>query len=126
MAKEKRITGACKYCGQSRLIDWNEDEPISQAEADERATNECDCSDASVARNRERKIQRAQEWVRNRFEGCPGVIALFDEAINETVNYEVEAISIKFGEWTHKIFVDSEGFLTIKSGKKVDEEAQFS
>lgn len=126
MAKDKRISGVCKYCGQSRFIQWDADEPITQAEADEIATKECDCEDASTARNRERKIQRAQEWVRNRFEGCPGIIALFDEAIKETVNHEAETISIKIGEWTHKIFVDSDGYLTIKSGKKVDEEATFA
>lgn len=126
MIKNKRISGICKFCGQSRIIQWNAEEPITQAEADEIASKECDCEEASIVRNKERKIQRAQEWARNRFEGCPGIIALFDEAIKEIVNHEVETISFKLGEWTHKIFVDSDGYLTIKSGKKVDEEATFS
>ena len=41
-------------------------------------------------------------------------------------NNEVENVSIKFGEWSHKIFLDGDGYLIIKSGKKIDEEAEFA
>ena len=123
---KKTITGCCKFCGQSRIIDWNPDEPISQAEADELATKDCDCQDARVMQNREKKIQRAKEWIANRFAGNPIVIQLFNEAVKAVVNNEVENVSIKFGEWSHKIFLDGDGYLIIKSGKKIDEEAEFA
>lgn len=123
---KKTITGCCKFCGQSRIIDWNPDEPISQAEADELATKDCDCQDARIMQNRERKIKRAKEWIANRFEGCPEAIILFNEAVTAVTNNEVENVSIKFGEWSHRIFLDGDGYLIIKSGKKIDEEAEFA
>lgn len=123
---KKTITGCCKFCGQSRIIDWNPDEPISQAEADEIATKECDCQDARVMQNREKKIQRAKEWIANRFAGNPIVIQLFNDAVKAVVNNEVECSSTKVGEWSYKIFLDGDGYLIIKAGKKIDEEAEFA
>lgn len=117
-------TGVCRFCGQQRIIQTVGE--ITQEKADEIATNECDCPEAKVYQNREGKIKRAREWADNRFEKNEHLISLFYEAFDRVTNYDVDKISIKAGEWTHNVFLDNDGYLTIKSGKKVDEEVNFA
>lgn len=119
-----RSTGVCRFCGQQRIIKTIGE--ITQAKADEIATNECDCKEAKVFQNRASKIKRAREWADNRFMGHEEVIQLFYEAFDRIVNHDVDKISIKAGDWTHNVFLDNDGYLTVKSGKKVDEEVSFS
>lgn len=119
-----RSTGSCRFCGQQRIIKTIGE--ITQEKADEIATNECDCQEAKVYQNRASKIKKAREWADNRFMGHETVTSLFYEAFDRIVNHDVDKISIKDGDWTHNVFLDSDGYLTIKSGKKVDEEVNFS
>lgn len=119
-----RTMGTCKYCGQSRIIQTIGE--ITQARADEIASEQCDCEGAKVEQNRERKIKRADEWAENRFINTPEVITLFKQAFRSVANHEVEQITIKDDSWTHVIKIDSDGYLNIKSSKKVEEEVDFS
>lgn len=123
MSEFPKIMGACRFCGQSRLLETIGE--LTQEEADERATMECTCSDAKVMQNRQRKIDKANEWAEGYFENMPDVIPLFKEAFRAVANHEVDKISIKRGEWTHSIFLDPDAYLTVKSGKKVEEEESF-
>ena len=70
-----RSTGTCRFCGQQRIIKTVGD--ITQAKADEIATNECDCTDAKVFQNRQKKIDKASDWARKRFEKTPNIQELF-------------------------------------------------
>lgn len=119
-----RSTGVCRFCHQQRIIKTIGE--ITQAKADEIATDECDCEGAKNYQNRQRKIEQATEWARNRFNKSPKLQELFIASFNHVVNHDVKEISVKAGEWTHKVFLDGDGYLTIKSGKKVDEEVNFS
>lgn len=120
-----RITGTCKHCGQSRLIQTVGE--ITQERADEIASKECDCPGAKVERNRQSKIKKANEWAQQRFENTPEVISLFEEAFRSVTNHEAEKVTIKDNHsWTHVIQLDSDGYLNIKSSKKVEEEVDFS
>ncbi len=119
-----QTTGVCKYCGQRKLIQTVGE--ITQAQADEIVTSECDCPDAKKMKNRKSKITKANEWAELRFERTPEVIALFQEVFRSVTNNEVEKVSIKANEWTHNVFLDSDGYLTVKSSKKVDEEESFA
>lgn len=117
--------GTCKYCGQTRLVQTVGD--ITQAKADEIASEQCDCQGAKVEQNRQRKIKKANEWAEQRFENTPEVISLFKESIRSITNREVEKVSIKDNHsWTHVVQLDSDGYLNIKSSKKVEEEVDFS
>lgn len=117
--------GTCKYCGQSRIVQTVGE--ITQAKADEIASEQCDCQGAKVEQNRQRKIKKANEWAQQRFENTPEVISLFKEAIRSITNNEVEKVSIKdTHSWTHVVQLDSDGYLNIKSSKKVEEEVDFS
>lgn len=117
--------GTCKYCGQSRIIQTVGE--ITQAKADEIASEQCDCQGAKVEQNRQRKIKKANEWAEQRFENTPEVISLFKESIRSITNREVEKVSIKDNHsWTHVVQLDSDGYLNIKSSKKVEEEVDFS
>ena len=119
-----RSTGVCKHCGQTRIIKTVGE--ITQAKADETATSECDCDGAKVEREREKKIQKAEEWIRGRFEKKPYIQPVFFCAVKSVTNHETKEISIKEGEWTHKISLNSEGFIIIKSSKSVNEEVSFA
>ena len=76
-----RIMGTCKYCGQTRIIQTIGE--ITQARADELASEQCDCQGAKVEQNRARKIKRADEWAENRFENTPEVLDLFRQISNQ-------------------------------------------
>lgn len=120
-----RMTGTCKHCGQSRIIQTIGE--ITQARADEMASEQCDCQGAKVEQNRQRKIKKANEWAEQRFENTPETISLFKEEIRSVTNREVEKVTIKDNHsWTHVIQLDSDGYLNIKSSKKVEEEVDFS
>lgn len=118
-----KMTGTCKYCGQSKILQTVGD--ISQKEADERASLECDCTEAKKMQNRQSKINKANKWVEGYFENCPELISLFKVVFDSVANNDVDKVSIKRGERTHSIFLDSDGYLTIKSSKKVEEEESF-
>lgn len=117
-------TGTCKFCGQSRIIKTVGE--VTQQEADEIATDECDCEEAKKHHNRECKIKKANEWAKLRFENTPNVLQIFSIAFRDVTNHDVESVTIKEGDWTHKVFLNSDGYLTVKSGKKVDEEVDFA
>lgn len=127
MKKESEFpitTGTCRFCGQTMAVETAGD--ITQSQADEIATSRCSCKEAKVYQNRESKINRAKDWAVNRFEKQPELISLFEESFERVTNHDVEKVSIKENEWTHNIFLDSEGFLNVKSSKKVEEEVDFS
>jgi hypothetical protein len=117
-------TGICKFCGQTMTVETVGE--ISQSQADEIATSRCTCKEAKVYQNRAGKIKKAREWAENRFMKAPELISLFEESFERVTNHDVEKISIKESDWTHNIFLDSDGFLNVKSSKKVEEEVDFS
>ncbi len=119
-----KIMGTCKYCGQTRLIQTIGE--ISQDKADEIASQECDCTGSKVEQNRLSKINKANEWAEQRFENNPEVLDLFREVFRSVTNNEVEKVSLKVDSWTHNVFLDSDGYLNVKSSKKVEEEVDFS
>ena len=90
------------------------------------ATEGCDCVDAKIWQNRQSKIKKAKEWAKNRFEKTPNILSIFFEAFELITNHDIEKVAIKEGDWTHNIFLDSDGFLNVKSSKKVEEEVDFS
>lgn len=116
--------GTCRFCGQTKMIKTVGD--ITQSQADEMATEGCDCKEAKVWQNRQSKINKAKEWARLRFEHTPNILSIFFEAFELVTNHDIEKVSIREEDWTHNIFLDSDGFLNVKSSKKVEEEVDFS
>lgn len=118
-------TGTCKFCGQTMTVETVGD--ISQSQADEIATKRCDCKDAKIYQNRRSKIDKANAWAKQRFENTPEVISLLQEAFRSVTENDIEKVSIKdMNGWTHNVFLDSDGYLNVKSSKKVEEEVDFS
>lgn len=118
-----KMMATCRFCGQTRLVQTVGD--VSQDKLDEVATDQCDCSDAKVYHNRQQKIRRASEWADGYFENRPSIITLVKTAFQGVTNHDCEQVQIKDGEWTHTIYLDSDGYLTVKSGKKITEEQSF-
>lgn len=125
MENELPLTqGTCRFCGQTKMIRTVGD--ITQSQADEMATEGCDCKEAKVWQNRQSKINKAKEWAKLRFEKTPNILSIFFEAFELVTNHDIEKVSIREEDWTHNIFLDSDGFLNVKSSKKVEEEVDFS
>lgn len=125
MENELPLTqGTCRFCGQTKMIKTVGD--ITQSQADEMATEGCDCKEAKVWQNRQSKINKAKEWAKLRFEKTPNILSIFFEAFELVTNHDIEKVSIREEDWTHNIFLDSDGFLNVKSSKKVEEEVDFS
>ena len=116
--------GTCRFFGQTKMSKNVGD--ITQSQADEMATEGCDCKEAKVWQNRQSKINKAKEWARLRFEHTPNILSIFFEAFELVTNHDIEKVSIREEDWTHNIFLDSDGFLNVKSSKKVEEEVDFS
>lgn len=81
----KNLMGACKFCGQQRLVQAGDDKDYTQQELDAIATRECDCDAAVSARAREDVAQTIRDWIEE--------LSIKDEWIKETILQAVERIA---------------------------------
>lgn len=118
-----QITGVCKYCGQRQILQV--ETQITSEKANEIATSRCDCPTAKIEKNRMSKIQRANEWVDNRFEYTPEVIEFFKQAIKAIANNAADQVIIKRDGWNYTLKLTSDNCLNVKSRKNLKEEEDF-
>ena len=57
--------GFCKYCGQSKIIEADED--MSQEIVDEMVTEDCNCNDAAKARSQKERKEKIEKFVTDHF-----------------------------------------------------------
>lgn len=55
------IYGKCKYCGNARIVDT--DEELNQEELDALASDQCDCNGAEHARKRKADRETAEAYI---------------------------------------------------------------
>lgn len=58
--------GFCKYCGQSKIIEADED--MSQEIVDEMVTEDCNCDEAAKARSRKNRLEKIEKFVSEHFQ----------------------------------------------------------
>lgn len=106
--------GTCKFCKNLRMIETEED--LTQAELDRIATEECDCPDALVERNRRIKIEAAREYINNEFDKAEqqDVRGVFRNAVDAVIYRRIEAVSVKMAKHTYKVDRDSDGDIRIQ------------
>ncbi len=113
--------GTCRFCGQSKLVTTVGD--VSQSELDMMVTDSCDCPDAkSDRRVRERKKKKDEylesfsiENVRQFMQECLDAVDKWDSGIKD--------VQVRLDDgWTHKIYLNKDSDLKIKTTKKNEEE----
>lgn len=116
-----QTSGICKYCGQARMI--QAPEGISGAAANEQASQECDCDEATRQRERIMRMQAAGEWAQNTFRESQLQCALC--AIKSIFEGSIDYVTIKISKNTYKIDMDSDGMIRIKTVYKDSNEETF-
>ena len=97
--------GACKYCGQMRIVQVSEDKNYTQEEIDKIAESECDCDVARMLRARNEAYGNLRGMLDERFP---------DDAVDEKGKHIKELLRLA-GKEMSEMFIDSIG---IVSGKE--------
>lgn len=116
-------TGFCRFCNQARMIDAPDG--LSGEDYNELATQDCDCTEATTERNRRAKMEAAGLWAKNIFSQSNGQLQLMLCAIRATFDGSVDYATIKIGKSTHKVDVDGDGMIRIKTAYRDSNEETF-
>lgn len=116
-------TGFCRFCNQARIIDAPDG--LAGEDYNELATQECDCTEATTERARRAKMEAAGLWAKNIFSQSSGQLQLVLCAIRATFDGSVDYATIKIGKHTHKIDVDGDGMIRIKTSFRDSNEETF-
>lgn len=115
MTDEKQ--GYCRFCGQA-IYDAT---AATQAEADEKATRECDCSEAERYRAKLKKIEKAKvrlgEMLSPIFGEVSAVEALAKSAVEKVVDKNIRSLSISCDEAIIKIAENAKGNIVLQITK---------
>lgn len=95
----KTVTGFCKFCGQSKVVQVNDNASNSQAIADGLATDECTCKEA-IADKEERMHILDAEYAAEELYGDshPEIVPLLKQAIPLALNREFQSMILTLGD----------------------------
>ncbi len=116
-------TGFCRFCKQARII--AAPDGLSGEEYNELATQDCDCNEAATERASRAKMEAAGLWAKNIFSQSNGQLQLMLCAIRATFDGSVDYATIKIGKHTHKVDVDGDGMIRIKTSFRDSNEETF-
>jgi len=116
-------TGFCRFCNQARMFDAVDG--LSGEDYNKIATQECDCNEAKTTRARRAKMEAAGLWAKNIFSQSGGQLQLMLCAIRATFDGSVDYVTIKIGKNTHKVDVDGDGMIRIKTAYRDSNEETF-
>lgn len=115
MKDEKQ--GYCRFCGQAI---YNAT-AATQAEADEKATRECDCLEAKKYLTKMKKIEKAKvrlgEMLAPIFGEVSAVEALAKSAVEKVVDRNIRSLSISCDEAIIKIAENAKGNIVLQITK---------
>lgn len=115
--------GFCKYCNQGREV--TAPESASAADVNEQASEECNCDEAVRQRKRRAKMEAAGAWAQNIFSKQNGQLQTALCAIRATFEGAIDYVTIKVGKNTHKIDVDADGMIRIRTTYRDSNEETF-
>lgn len=122
----KTIIGACRYCGQTKAIHPLFD--LTEEDADERATWECDCEEAKSEREKRDRRDRAVAAVRSKFEpdaspmeAAPAaVVEILINAVDLILAEEAESVTVNISKSIKaKISMTSKGAVKVERTKTI-------
>ena len=91
---EKVQYGACKYCGQIKPFEVDED--VTNEKMDEMATEECNCDEAKQAKKLKESEKRAERNIDKLF-GQNDAGEILKAAVHSVATYGIESITVKVG-----------------------------
>lgn len=117
------MDGFCIYCGQASL-GINAD---SSAEANERATDECDCPEAKNQRKKKRQIAEAKRKIAEVFlddgleyEPCSEVLEMMNSAVELMAEGVVKSMTMSVANvGIAKIAVNSKGGIVVERRRTI-------
>lgn len=126
------MLGTCMYCDQKRMVEDKAAEeyaqihmiPIEQA-ADCVAARECNCSGASLVRQRDETLELATDYLKNLFENNPKVLEMCLKGIEAVISQGIDKLTFKKSKKTYSIYLDALGCLKVKTVFSDKEEAKF-
>ena len=121
---ERTVNGACKFCGQIKMITLSEDEWLerfrkedkeAEAIADEIATEECNCKEGSDWRADHYVMDQCRQNIENQFrEDYEEIADLLQEAVPMIYHQQIKKISITTPEHGVATMTRSGGNMKIK------------
>lgn len=121
--KMVQMTGICKYCHQGRFVEMPEGS--SALDANEAATEECDCDEAVRQQERKQRMKAAAEWAKNIFSKETNQLQVILCAIRATFEGSVDYVNVKIAKNTYKIDTDSDGMIRIRTTYRDSDEETF-
>lgn len=123
--------GTCIYCGQSMIF---EGVHATQEELDAMATQQCNCTEAMVARKKKqdaedaererlRRIEGALYNAENLFDELPEARELVKRAIPALVDFKLKKVTISDGEVTASVWRDANGKVTVEKRRTIIDQA---
>jgi len=105
-------TGVCKYCGQTYLVET--DEELTQAEIDYRAMMQCECEEAKRAKIVERSRTSAQDNIEVLFEELPETQEILKRAVDLIAAGGIRAVTVDTGTPVKaKVSMKSNGLIRV-------------
>lgn len=129
---ERTVNGACRFCGQVRMITLSEDEWLERIRktnkkaeeiADDLATEQCDCNQGSDWRADHYVMDQCRQNIEAMFrKDYPDIADLLLEAVPMIYYQEIKRISITTPEQGTASMVRSGGNMKIKFTQKHETE----
>lgn len=98
--------GECKFCHQQRQIIVGKE--VSEEEANEIATNECNCDDAKAWQTKRDAVHTAEAWIEAQ-EFPRNIENFFKLAVNRCTDESFDQVTIKRGIVTYTIKPGTKG-----------------
>ncbi len=121
----KTLTGVCKYCGQTRTVEVADSADPKREELNEIATEECDCKEADIERNRKAMIEKATEEVNQYTENAcePAAGRILMAAMEEVVNHRVGMVTVKVSKTvSYRMGMSKNNGLIVERNEKISDD----
>lgn len=113
------LTGVCKYCGQTKVINVPDELDMSIDDIDQQATKECNCPEATHERRKKETYDRAEAVIDSMFpsDDSMNIRYLLKKSAEMIVDGTIAGTKIDDGSRTISIKMTGKG--TIKVEKKI-------
>lgn len=120
-------TGACKFCGQSSVVEVPEE--WQGGDTDEYVTEKCECLDARLYTTKKRTIEKSEETIEYQFgesaakgEVKPETRDLLMDCVKMILENRITKVSIDINAQTKATIIYTEKGIKIKRSDKEEEE----
>ncbi len=120
----KTATGWCKYCGQAKTVQVDDQKEYTQEELDRIADSECDCDLAKKAQEKDNRIRRAKDSINKiTLDGEKDVGDFLKNVLPLLADHRIKKISVNLnGIVTYAMWRGSEDQLNIQRKETITEE----